>query len=187
MANLEITLDSLFREATSAAKRLAKIPKRVEVPLETPLTTWTREENWQHKRYLLLIKEDTQEVLGIFSERFHTKQEGCRKLVRVEGVKAEATEYVGGSWNVPQALEESQHHHVTATLPLTLVKLNEVSAIRVPVDLHFAYGRLANVKLIEATTFACGDNIYTLPARVDVFPVLSQASITTAQEYFHAN
>lgn len=193
MNNLnEITLDNLFREAKAAAKRITQRKKEI-VPLETPLTTWTNPDNWKHSRYLIVISRETETALGLYSELLHTKQPNCRRLIAVDpqGIKADAIEYVSGTWVQSQdelhLRPEATHKHIEATLTLRLIKLDSVTAHNVPVDLHFAFGKLAGMRLLQDTTFGHDLIIYDLPKGVDIFLLLSQSSIALAQEYYHVN
>lgn len=183
----EITLDNLFREAKAAMRK--EVAKKKEGPAETPLSTWVNPDNWKHFRYLLLIHKETQKVLGIYSELLHIKQPGCRRLVTADALecKPDATEYVSGDWETKPESLASQHKHLSTILNLALFKLENVRALNVSVDLHFAYGKLAGVRLNQDTTFAKDDIIYAFPKGTDIFLLLSQASINAAQECYHGN
>lgn len=185
MTTPEITLDDLFRQAKTAMRK--EVAKKKEVPVETPLSTWVNPDNWKHFRYLLLIHKETQKVLGVYSELLHIKQPGCRRLVVAEEQVPDATEYISGEWEAAVESLESLHKHLNVILNLTLVKLESTHAINVSADLHFAYGKLAGVRLNQDTTFARGETIYSLPKGVDIFLLLSQGSINAAQGYYHGN
>ena len=186
MNNPDIALDNLFREAKTAAKRVAA--KKKEIPPETPLSTWENPDNWKHSRYLVLIQKETQKALGVFSELLHVKQQGCRKLVSAPDQKPDAVEYISGEWEVKTVSAESQHKHIKLVANyLVLAKLEHVAASNFEVDLHFAYGKLAGVRLERDTTFARGAIIYSFPRGIDVFLLLGYATITTIEESYHGN
>jgi len=185
MNNPEITLDNLFREVKAAMRK--EITKKKEVPAETPLSTWVNPDNWKHFRYLLLVHKETQKVLDVYSELLHIKQPGCRRLVVADDQIPDATEYINGEWEVAVEFLESLHKHLNVILSLTLIKLEGVQAFGVATDLHFAYGKLVGVRLNQDTTFAKNDSIYSFPKGTDIFLLLSQSSITAAQECYHGN
>ena len=186
MNNHDTTLDNLFREVRTAAKRV--MAKKKEISAETPLSTWENPDNWKHSRYLILIQKETQKALGVFSELLHVKQQGCRKLVSAPAQKPDAVEYISGEWETRVAPAESQHKHIKIVANyLILAKLEHVTALNPLVDLHFAYGKLAGVRLERDTTFAKGATIYVFPKGTDIFLLLGYAAITALEECYHGD
>ena len=184
----EITsLEELFGEAmtTLRAERAvkAKTPKKQrppDLPVE-PERLYTNPENWTRKRGLALIHEETQTLLGNFSEYVH-KDGTSRKLLREDGVLVvEATETVSGDWWIGQGREEiaAPEHWHTQRQVVCSIELPElgVHSPACPLIVWLSYGHMARITLEFETMLAQResqrDQLLFLPAGVNILSLMS--------------
>jgi hypothetical protein len=183
----ESTLDNLFREVRIAAKRTAA-RKGTDKP--TPVTAtqsvWAFPDHWRLLRYVTLITLPANTVLGVYEKWQHVKHPDAIRYVRTE-------KEFQCSCVVETVREEPMpsfscdfHKHKEVTCNLHFYKL-AVKPRVCRVDLHYAYGKLTEVTLLEPATFvALGDaGFLSLPAGVNVYPTLSQAFIEELQRELH--
>lgn len=178
-------VEALFNEATARARQAIKAkrtapPKPGEAEKQATQALYLDPANWERKRGIALIHEETETVLGNFSEYVHRSVPGCRKLVREESpIAVSARELVSGSWWLEDIKPEPRqvwHEQRTAFVHLFLDKLR-VHSPACEVVVHLSYGSLARVELALETQFAqqAGDaaQLLTLPAGANVLEVMS--------------
>ena len=138
-------------------------------------------ENWMRTRGVALIHEETQTLLGNFSEYVHKSVAGARRLVREESpISVSATERVDGSWWLGEDRKPEPprpwHEKRVGFIHMHLSKLG-VHSPACEVLAHLSYGSLARVELALDTVFAQEDTkseqLLTLPAGTNVLEVMS--------------
>lgn len=184
------SLDDLFREARAhilaerKAKAAAVIRKTSEPEKVSTQALYLDPENWERKRGVALIHEETETVLGNFSEYIHRSVAGARKLVREEApISVSAVERVSGSWWLGAARRpeprKEWHEKRRAIFHLHLSVLRVHSPL-CEVVAHLSYGSLARVELAEDSQFAQeegdGEQLMFLPKGTNVLEVMSQDS-----------
>jgi hypothetical protein len=132
-------------------------------------------------RGVALIHEETETLLGNFSEYTHNSVASCRKLVREDSlIPVSAAERVSGSWwlGADRRPEPKQvwHEQRPCIIHLHLDKLMVHSPI-CELTVHLSYGSIARVELTLDTTFAAEDGkqeqLLYLPAGTNVLEVMS--------------
>ncbi len=164
-------------KAKAATKRPLPDAERVE-----PLSLFTNPENWTRTRGIALIHEDTNTLLGNFSEFVHRTEPGCRRLVREDGLLAvattEFTSWLPAAEQPPERAEE-WHTRQTVIVPLHLERLG-VQTVIAEVVVHLSYGNMARAELAVDTQFfptaGGAEQLLWLRAGVNVLPVMSQDS-----------
>lgn len=172
-------LSQLFSEARRANTAIpTKAAKKVEP--HDPRRLFTAPENWKRTRGIALIHEETNSVLGNFSEYVHVKVVGARKLIREEApISVSATERVSGSWwlgaeRTPEP-HRPWHEQKAAIIHLVLGEL-KVHSPATEVIVHLAYGAVARVELAVDTRLAQtegGEQLLDLPEGMNVLEVMS--------------
>ncbi len=191
-ADLE-DLDSLVNQAVATAraalkdKRSATVRKTAEPEKRSTQELFMNPENWERKRGIALVHEETQTLLGNFSEYIHKSVPGCRRLVREESpISVSATERVDGSWWLGEDRKPEPprpwHEKRIGFLHMHLPKLG-VHSPACEVMIYLSYGSLARVELAVDTTFAQEDGkseqLVMLPAGTNVLEVMSSDCKTT--------
>ncbi len=181
-------LDALFSEARAHATNERKAAQRkherrlVEKP-EKPdtLRLFADPENWERRRCVALIHEETETLLGNFAEYVHRTVLNCRKLVREDCIASvQAAGRVSGSWwlGAERKPEPKQvwHEQRTAIIHLHLDKL-KLHAPICELVVHLSYGSIARVELALDTQLAGEDSereqLVYLPAGTNVLEVMS--------------
>ena len=183
----EITLDTLFKEVRKAGhkERAEKEKKLKAAPaiIEPPQTVWTNPENWKKISTVTVLVRKTNCVVGNFSKYLHKKVEGCVKLVREANEETSTgVEYIEDC--LTQDEPPKLHKHIKCIVNLHLAVLG-VATERLEIEAHFAYGKLAAVRLLDEKCFyLSAGGFLTLSAGCDVFPVLSPACVAEIQEHF---
>lgn len=185
MPKYDDDVEALFNEATARARQEIKskrsvAAKKVDEVKQSTQALYLDPANWERKRGIALIHEESETVLGNFSEYVHLSVPGCRKLVREEApIAVSAREFVAGSWWLEDIKPEPRqvwHEQRTAFVHLFLDKLR-VHSPACEVVVHLSYGSLARVELAVETQFAqqAGDaaQLLTLPANTNVLEVMS--------------
>jgi len=181
-------LDSLFNSAIAHAREERKAAvKRAErksieaPPAQTTQALFLDPKNWTRTRGVALIHEETETILGNFSEYLHTSVPNCRKLVREESpITVSAAERVSGSWWLGEnrRIEPRAPWHETrpAIIHVHLDKLMLHAPI-CEVTVHLSYGSIARVELTLDTQFAAEDEqqeqLVFLPANTNIIDVMS--------------
>lgn len=168
------------------AKELALAEKRMRERFTLP-------ENWELRRTVALIHEESQTLIGNFSEYVHKLSANCRRLVRVlEPTRVDAIEGVtGDSWLNAQPLQPAASTAVPAEeqreaiLDLHLPEMDNTfsPAVLLNVTLHF--GSVARVELADETRFYSKDKRVQLilPAGLDVREGLSFETKVRLKEF----
>lgn len=154
-------------------------PKRIDT-----LALFTDPKNWEARRGIALIHEESRSIIGNFREYVHKSSRGCRKLVRVdEPISIQATEYIHG-WEHLGEEEKIRFAPVTSTHTQELVLEDLVlSALGVhatvtSVRAVLSYGGIIRVELLDHTQFTSPDGRVhlTLAAGLNVLEVMSLES-----------
>lgn len=182
------SLDDLFREAKAAriveqrAKEAKAAAKNGDGEHASTLALFQNADNWTRTRGIALIHEETETLLGNFSEYIHRSVPGCRKLLREElPISVEATERVSGSWwlGAERKIEPKQswHKQRPAILHLHLDKLR-VHSPATEVMVHLSYDSIARCELVADTQFAQEDGqqeqLLWIPAGTNLLEVMSR-------------
>ena len=178
------SLESIVGAAVAHARleRKAKAAKKVDSPAEqSTQLLYLDPKNWKRTKGVALIHEETETLLGNFSEYVHRTVPNCRKLVREDSLLGvSAAERVSGSWwlgqdRIPEERKEWHEVH-PCIIHLHLDKLF-VHAPCCELNVHLSYGSIARVDLIVDTQFAAeagqGEQLLTLPAGTNVLEVMS--------------
>lgn len=183
---MDSELEALFGTAIAVAKAKQKAEKSAVVrKTSEPQARATQQlfldpENWERKRGIALVHEETNTILGNFSEYVHKSVPGCRRLVREESpISVSATEKMEGNWWLEDRKPEPPrpwHEKRTAFIHLHLSKLF-VHSPACEVVVYTAYGSLDRVELAIDTQFAQeegrGAELLFFAAGVNVLPVMS--------------
>ncbi len=138
-------------------------------------------DNWTRTRGIALVHEESNTVLGNFSEYLHKTVPGARRLVREESpISVSATERVDGSWwlgedrkpEPPRPWHEKRigfiHMHLSAL---------GVHSPACEVLVFLSYGSMERVELAIDTQFAQEDGknpeLLMLAAGTNVLPCMS--------------
>lgn len=144
----------------------------------SPSTYYLDSANWTRTRGVMLVHEDTESVLGNFSEYRHLT--GATKLVRESAlISIEGEVRVSGTWWLePLAREHieaakqwhSQRHEI---VPLFLDRLG-VFCPAAPITLFLAFGGIMRVELNEDCKFASADGsqLLFLKAGMNVYEAM---------------
>lgn len=183
MTEEPLSLDDLFRDAKAAYREMAKAKAKQPLPVIDPLEIWRNPANWTRMRGVALIHEETQTLLGNFTEYVHRTVKDARRLVReTPGLPPDSTEFVQGNWSsfltTPTMPKQAQHVSYAATLDLELSSLG-AKAPRIPILAYFDGERLARVELTERTIFAVQDHFIYLPKGTNVLAELPATLQTT--------
>jgi len=181
-------LDQLVSEAVArvkADKKAAQHKKEQRLggePPTQPQALFTNPENWQRGQSIALIHEDTETLLGHFTEYLHKSVAGARRLVRDEasGIPPARVERVSGSWwlGTTRQPEPRQEWHTQRTViihaQLDRLRLHSPACELVA---HLAYGGIERVELAVDTLFAGenADDLLTLAAGTNILGELSHA------------
>ena len=183
-----IELDDLFQEARTAAcvakaaKNAAALRKHSEkADSHDTQALFANPDNWTRTRGIALIHEETETLLGQFSEYIHKSVANCRKLLREQGpISVSAAERVSGNWWLGEhrEVEPRQEWHTKrpAIIHLHLDTL-KVHAPACEVVAYLSYGGLARVELAQETQFAQEpgkqEQLLFLAAGINVLPMMS--------------
>ena len=180
-------LDELFKEVKQHIRTPDKKGKEGEEKAE-PSTLYSNPENWTHKRFLALVHQDSQTLLGVFSELLHKSVDGCRRLVRADGSAASAVEQVSGDWlPTPKAERErstraSLFHPYHGLLSLDNPQVNAWTDVLVEVRAN----AIISVTLTHAIVFGGEHELLSLPEGIDVLKQLShQCKINLRKEFIN--
>lgn len=180
-------LEALFGAAVASVRaeqkavRTAVVRKTSEPAAKSTQALFLDPENWERTRGIALVHEETQTLLGNFSEYVHKTVVGCRRLVREEApISVSATEAMDGSWWLGEDRKPEPprpwHEKAKGFLHLHLSKLG-VHSPACEVDVFLSYGSLARVELAVETIFAQeeghGEQLLTIPAGTNVLEVMS--------------
>lgn len=138
------------------AKELALAERRMRERFTLP-------ENWEQRRTIALIHEESGTLLGNFTEYVHKLSLGCRRLVRVnEPATVDSIEHVQGpSWLNTEPLGKTEHaaaeEQREAILDLHMPEMDNVFAPGVLVSVTLHFGSVARVELAEETRFYSKD------------------------------
>lgn len=186
----EITLDNLFKEVRVAAKRAAvNKPFRQVAP---PVSSWAFPDNWRLLKYVTLLALPANTVLGQYEKWQHVKHLDAIRYVKITQELRDCgeLEIIRGDLEEARASTFSRefHKHKQLTCKLHPIQLG-VKPQFCTVDLHYAYGKLAEVVLQEAAVLVslAGAGFLSLPAGVNVYPTLSQVNIEELQRELHDN
>lgn len=181
-------LEALFSTAVAGLRqdqksaRTAVIRKTAEPATKATQALYLDPENWTRTTGIALLHEETQTLLGNFSEYLHKSVPGCRRLVREESpIAVTRTERVEGSWWLfdDRRPEPARpwHEKRTRFLHLHLDKMG-VHSPACEVNVFLSYGSLERVELAVDTTFAQEDGgpeqLLLLAAGTNILPVLSR-------------
>lgn len=168
------SLSALWAERSAPARK----SKPASAVRESWNSTYSNPENWKRTRGIALIHQETQTLLGNFSEYIHRTVKGCRKLLREEGPLAvEAAEAVSGSWWLGEERKpvprESWMERRSATMHLHLPAL-QIHAPACGLVVLLEYGGIRRAELAEDTLFAAeaGGSLISLPAGLDIYPAM---------------
>ncbi len=173
-ASIRVEKEAAARKTT---KRVAEAPKALSTT-----ALFADMENYTRTRGVALIHEETETVLGNFSEYVHRTVAGCRKLIREEApISVSAQERVSGSWwlGEKRTIEPRSEWHEKrpAIIHLHLEKLG-VHAPATEVVVHLSYGSVARVELALDTQFAADssdrEELLMLPAGTNIIEVMSR-------------
>jgi hypothetical protein len=190
-----VSLDDLFAmakksinvsraAAATAAKRGIRVKDKDDAAAPPADALFQNPDNWTRTKGVALIHEDTETLLGNFSEYVHKTVPSARKLVREDSpILITATEKVTGDWWIAEREEvapvESWHQRKEAVVHLLLEKLG-VHSPATPVSVLLSYGAVARVELQVETTFAQIEGapvqLLLLPAGTNVLPVMAMES-----------
>lgn len=168
------------------AKELSQAEARVRARFYAP-------ENWELKRTLVLVHEDSNTLLGNFEEHINKLMPTCRRLKRVERPATFATiEYVkGANWLAqPLGLTEREpsavaEEHREAIIDIHLPELDHVFAPAVLVEVKLIWGGVSRVELMDETRFFSKDKRVQLilPSGMDVLEGMSMESKLKLREW----
>lgn len=135
-------------------------------------------ENWQRTRGVALFHEETQSILGNFSEYLHRSVAGCRRLVREESpIAVSEVEHVSGDWWIgvdrQPVASAPWFEDRLAMMKLHLPELGVWTPLA-EVRAKLEHGSIARVELVNETLFADSDGrqLLTLPAGTNLLPVM---------------
>lgn len=173
-ARMKDTLEELWREVAPVR------PHTRSTSDSLPSTLYSNPANWRRTRGIALIHQESQSVLGHFSEYVHLTVAGCRKLVRENAAASvSAAEYVSGDWWLGQSMRparpDSWHEQRPAILGIQL-PLMQLHAPAVSVVVCLSFGSIARVELAGDTTFSAAEGPETLlmlPKGTDVLQVMA--------------
>ena len=163
------------------AKAAATLRKTAEPEKQSTQILFLDPKNWARTRGVALIHEETETLLGNFSEYVHVSVANCRKLVREETpIAVSATERVAGSWWLGEKRrpepKQLWHEQRPCIVHLHLDKLFVHSPI-CELVVHLSYGSIARVELALDTQFAAeaghGEQLLMLPAGTNVLEVMA--------------
>jgi len=158
------SLESLYHEVRTTIAVPAKSSKREEKAEGKKV--YLDPENWLRTRGIALIHQDTDSLLGNFSEYVHRTIPGCRKLVREPlPIAVSAKEFVSGSWWIEQSKRpEARQEWLEKRQAILHIYLPElkVHAPACEVVAHVHYGAIARVELAVDTVFAQSEGQETL-------------------------
>lgn len=184
---MDSELEALFSTAIAGARarvkseRTAIIRKTSEPATKDTQALFRDPENWTRTRGVALVHEETQTVLGNFSEYIHKTVPGARRLVReASPISVSATERVDGSWWLGEDRKPEPprpwHEKRIGFIHMHLDKLG-VHSPACEVLVYLAYGSLGRVELAIDTQFAQEDGnnpeLLMLAAGTNVLPCMS--------------
>lgn len=170
------------REAKAAASTL---PIRQPQAQPAPQELYANPDNWQRTRGIALIHEETQSLLGNFTEYVHRSVAGARRLVlELTPMSISATESVSGDWWITKvALLQKRVESSRRAMSVLDIELDRlgVHAPSVGVEIHStAFHGIARVELLAPTSFAAlaegVTQVLKLPAGVNILPSMSRES-----------
>lgn len=182
-------MDALFSEARAtinagrrAAEAAARLPRRIKAADSAPEPdqSFIDPANWKRTRGIALIHEETQTLLGNFTEYLHPT--GARRLLREDApMLVSGTEVVSGDWWIsrPPAVPQEETEWYTkrmAIVPIHLPKLG-VHSPAVEVLVHLSFGGIARVELAMDEMFAQAsgqDQLLFLPKHTNILQEMSQ-------------
>lgn len=171
-ADLHATVHS--NRAVAPRSKAPRLPE----DLGAGRTLFADPENWERRRGVALVHEESGTVLGCFSEYVHRTVAGARKLVReASPISVSATERVSGSWWLGEGrtVEERRpwHEQRSVVLHLHLSELR-VHAPATELVVHLSYGSIARVELAVDTMLRAeeGEGLLFLPAETNVLDVM---------------
>ena len=194
---MDSDLESLFGAAIASvrakqkAERTAVIRKTAEPAAKSTQALYLDPENWDRVGGVALVHEETQTILGNFSEYIHKSVPNCRRLVREEApISVTRSERVDGSWWLGKDRRPEPprpwHEKRIGFLHLYLSKLG-VHSPACEVVVFLSYGSLARVELALDTTFAqlegASEQLVMLPQGTNVLEVMSsEGKVTLLQD-----
>ena len=185
-----ISLDELFGQASKWLRQQraeeAK-PKTFRVkdkdPSIQPAAFYANPENWKRTHGVALLHEETQTILGNFSEYQHLHEPATKKLVR-ETAPMSVTEIrkVSGEWYLERIAEvpakrEDYHVQRTVILDVALGELKMHSPL-VELQVYLHAGAVDRVELALDTVFAADTGeqecFLTIPAGTNIREITSR-------------
>lgn len=170
---------------TISPQELAAADKRMKERFTLP-------ENWELVRVVALIHEETDTLLGNFTELKHKLTPGCRRLVRVN-VPTEVQEFErvsGAHWLNPSPMtgktdSVNAEEERDAVCDLSLPELGHVFAPAAMVTVKLVWGGISEVRLSDETRFFDKDKRthLVLPEGLDVLEVMSLESKLKLREW----
>lgn len=167
-------------------KELAAAEKRIREQFYSP-------DNWFKTRTVALIHEDTETLLGNFTEHHSKLEKTARRLIRVtEPCTVDAVEYVKGeNWLNPVPIGQPDKPEVAAeetrdaVCDLHMPEMDNVFAPAALVTVVLHWGSIARVELSDETRFFSKDRRVQLilPAGLDVREGLSLETKLRLKEF----
>ena len=145
-------------------------------PPADPSLLYSNPDNWVRTRGIALVHQETQTLLGNFSEYVHKSVGGCRKLLREScPISVEAVEYVTGEWaDVGVPVKNARFDSAIKVLTCLALEQPPLRCTEVTVNVFRQGLAIVRVELAEQTTF-CGDpQAIVFQPGVDVFPHLTR-------------
>jgi len=182
-------LEDLYTEVQLAAqarkaRRLADPSARssLDHSAKRMREVFTLPENWERTRGIALVHQETQTLLGNFSEYVHRSVKNCRRLVREHNpIAVAAVETVSGFWWLGEQrpyIEASRPTEWTVTRQALIdVQLPELGVGHPVTDVTVSLylGGIMRVELAEDTQFVSpkGEIFLTLPKGTNLLECMS--------------
>lgn len=167
-------------------KELAQAERRLKERFSLP-------ENWEQLRTVALVHDESDTLLGNFTEFKHRLTENCRRLVRVDvPTKVDAVERVSGAhWlnapsiTPPASSEFEAEESRPAIIDIHMPELDNVFSPGVEVEVVLNWGSIVRVELTQDTWFYGKDKRVqlSLPEGLDVREGLSLETKIRLKEF----
>lgn len=179
-----LSLDELWTDAQAQVKKARRTPsERVLEAEQAKHRVYTNPDNWIKVRGIALVHQETQTLLGNFTEYVHRSVRECRKLLREsDTLEVAAVEFVTGKWWLADTRkpEPVQVWHTTRScrVHVYLPDLG-VHAPATLLTIFLSHGSIARAELAEDTRLAQwlsqNEQLLDLPAGTDVYEFLAPA------------
>jgi len=174
-------LDEFWSEVAPTpkqAKPKRRDPSKLGAIFDKGHNLFYNPDNWTRTRGVALFHEETQSILGNFSEYRHKTVAGCRRLVREEvPMVVSEIEHVAGDWwiGIDRRPEPAApwFEDRLAMIKLTLPELGVWTPLA-EVRAKLQHGAISRAELVNDTLFADPDGraLLTLPAGTNLLPVM---------------